>query len=59
LTGRLTARGAEDKKVEINFKREAIHITQLKIRVGLFGDETLSRHVLREIQRRLGTLQSE
>jgi hypothetical protein len=53
LTALIVAHGAEDKKVEIHLKKEAIHVTQIRIRVGLFGDEELSRHILREIQKEL------
>ena len=52
LTGWIIAYGSGNQKIEINLKKETLHVTQIKIRVGIFGDESLSRHILEEIQHR-------
>jgi hypothetical protein len=54
FSGKLIARGAEDKKVTVKLKRQTDEVTQIGIRVGTFGDETLSRQVLEEIKKQGG-----
>jgi hypothetical protein len=49
----LTARTAEDRNVEIKVRRQSDKLTTIAIRVGLFGDETLSRIVLEKINANL------
>lgn len=41
---------ADNKTVHINVNRVGDNITEVKIRVGTFGDETLSRYILNKIQ---------
>lgn len=53
LLGRLIARTAKDKKIEINLKKTGDHLTEVRIRVGTFGDEELSRLILDKIKSRL------
>jgi hypothetical protein len=50
LSDDLTARTAEDKKVEIKVTRVADNLTKLQIRVGTFGDKPLSSVILNRIQ---------
>jgi hypothetical protein len=44
------ARTALDKKVQIVLSNTGKHLTNIKIRVGLIGDEQLSRAILDKIQ---------
>lgn len=44
------ARNAEDRRIEIRQERLGEHLTRVRIRVGLFGDETVSRALLERIQ---------
>jgi hypothetical protein len=53
LSGQLTARTAQDKKVQIDLKALPIGGTEIKIRVGHFGDEALSMVVMDKIKQRL------
>jgi hypothetical protein len=53
LSGSLTAYTADNKKVQIKLKRRAESITEIRIRVGTFGDESLSRLILERIRERL------
>ena len=52
LTAKIVARGADDKRVEVKLKKKGQHVTEIRIRVAVFGDENLSREILKEIQRR-------
>ena len=51
LAGNIVARGADDRKVEIWLKKQTDKVTEVRIRVGFFGDETLSRTIHSEIQK--------
>lgn len=51
--GKLVARGAGDKRVEVNLRVLTPKATEIGIRVGTFGDEALSRQLLEKIQKRL------
>ncbi|WKZ17779.1 MAG: DUF3568 family protein [Candidatus Jettenia sp. CY-1] len=53
LTANLIARGAGDKKIEINLRKVSEEMTEVRIRVGTFGDESLSRLVLKKIKKNL------
>ena len=44
---------ALDKKVEITITKSANHLTNIKIRIGVFGDEVMSRTILDKIKSRL------
>jgi hypothetical protein len=57
LSATLVARDAEDKKVEIRLKSVTDEMTELSIRVGVFGDEIRSRHIYNKIVDNLGTTQ--
>ena len=46
----LVARTAMDKKVEITITNSGKKLTNIKIRVGLFGDEALSMSILDKIK---------
>ena len=46
----LVARTAMDKKVEITIANSGKKLTNIKIRVGLFGDEQLSMSILDKIK---------
>ncbi len=50
--GEITARGAGDKKVKVKLERQSDKLTAIKIRVGMFGDETLSMQILNNIRKR-------
>lgn len=49
----ITARTAEDAKLSIKLSRLTDHATKISIRVGLFGDRTVSQNLLDEIRRKL------
>lgn len=49
----ITLRTAEDKKIEVKLTRTSDSLTQVRIRVGVFGDEPLSRALLEKIQSNL------
>jgi hypothetical protein len=51
--GELVARGAGDKKIVVKLERQSDAVTEIKIRVGTFGDEAMSREILETIQRHL------
>jgi hypothetical protein len=50
LEGNLTARAPGDRKVQIHLEKKSDTVTQLGIRVGTFGDESLSRQILAKIK---------
>jgi hypothetical protein len=50
--GELIARGAGDKKIVVNLDRQSDTVTEIKIRVGTFGDEAMSREILDTIKKR-------
>lgn len=53
LQGRLVARTALDKKIEINVTKISDNLTEIRIRVGTFGDQTLSHTIVQSIEKRL------
>ncbi|MDN3513027.1 MAG: DUF3568 domain-containing protein [Candidatus Brocadia sp.] len=53
LSAKLIARGANDTKIEINLESVSTQLTTVKIRVGVFGDESLARLVLERIKKHL------
>lgn len=53
VQGQFTARNATDTKIEINLKKVSKHTTEIRIRVGTFGDESLSRLILEKIRSHL------
>jgi hypothetical protein len=46
----LTVRNASDDKIVINLKAVSDKATEFRIRVGTFGDKTLSDHILDKIR---------
>jgi len=50
LTSNITARTAQDKKVEIILTKVSDTVTKVKIRVGVFGDEAVSMVILDKIK---------
>ncbi|MBU6391432.1 MAG: DUF3568 family protein [Planctomycetota bacterium] len=53
-SAKLIARDARDKKIEIELKKVSEHLTKVTIRVGVFGDESLSRLILERLKKSLG-----
>lgn len=53
LQASLVARNAFDKKISIKLKKVSEQSTEVRIRVGTFGDETASRAILEKIKKRL------
>lgn len=51
--GKLTARGAGDKKVTLRVKKVTGTSTEIGVRVGLWGDEAMSREILDKIKKYL------
>jgi len=49
----LVARTGTDKKIEITVKRVTDAVTKVEIRVGVFGDEALSRAIFDKIKQSL------
>lgn len=50
FSANLVARTAQDKKVDIVLTKTGDNLTKVQIRVGVFGDEELSRAVLDKIK---------
>ncbi|MFM8471193.1 MAG: DUF3568 family protein [Limisphaerales bacterium] len=50
LSGLIEARTVADQKVTIKTKQVAAKATEVRIRVGLLGDETASRQILSRMQ---------
>jgi hypothetical protein len=53
LQAELRARTATDKKVRIKLEKAGESVTDIRIRVGTFGDESLSRGILDKIKQKL------
>lgn len=53
VDARLIARTALDKRVEIKIEKVTARTTKVSIRVGVFGDESLSTVILEKIKSRL------
>ena len=49
--GRIHASGAGDKAIDVALKKISPARTEIRIRVGLFGDESLSRQILEGIKK--------
>jgi hypothetical protein len=50
---RMVARTSDNKDVTIRLEREAKEITNVRVRVGTFGDEQRSRAIMEEIRSRV------
>ena len=55
LEGNVTARNAKNTTIKIKLKYVSKTATEIRIRVGTFGDESLSRTILNKINSRLQT----
>lgn len=53
LSARFVVRTAKDKKIEIVLTKVGEELTKLEIRVGVFGDETVSMTILDKIKANL------
>jgi hypothetical protein len=53
VSAELEAKTADNKTVKIELKRVTANLTDISIRIGTFGDETLSRYILSKIEARL------
>jgi hypothetical protein len=53
LSATLVARDVQDKKVQIKMAAVTNELTELSIRVGVFGDETKSQLIYQEILKNL------
>jgi len=53
LTGEIIARTAQDKKITIKLNKFTEKTTKISIRVGVFGDQSLSQSLLEEIKEKL------
>jgi hypothetical protein len=53
FTADLLARTADDTKIELHIVRKADRLTDVKIRIGVFGDEAKSRAILDQIKTNL------
>lgn len=52
INARLVAYGVNDKKITVNLNSVTTEMTEVRIRVDVFGDEALSERILREIRAR-------
>lgn len=46
----LTAEKAGSKKIRVTLKRQSDAVTEIGVRVGTFGDESLSRLIIKQIE---------
>jgi hypothetical protein len=53
LAGEFIARTALDQKVQVRVTKESDALTKIRIRVGIFGDEEISRALLDAIKARI------
>ncbi len=53
VSAEIEAKTADNKTVKIELKRVTENLTDISIRIGTFGDETLSRYILSKIEARL------
>ncbi|MER3446715.1 MAG: hypothetical protein C4291_07690 [Candidatus Dadabacteria bacterium] len=52
VSATLVAFTADGKKIQIALNRKAENVTEISIRVGTFGDESMSHLILERIRRR-------
>ncbi|UCE39462.1 MAG: DUF3568 family protein [Thermoplasmata archaeon] len=50
LSAKLVAVTADDKNININLKRKSDNLTEIAIRIGKFGNESMSQQILNEIK---------
>jgi hypothetical protein len=53
LTGKFIYRTSNDKKVKIKLKRQTEALTDINIRVGVMGDQTMSQTIYDKIENEL------
>ena len=53
ITAKIFVRTAGDKKIQITLDKQSASVTEIHIRVGTFGDESLSRQILDKIKSHL------
>ncbi len=53
LKGRINARMADGTKISVKMKAEDFESTNLKVKVGTWGDQSISVQILRHIQKKL------
>ncbi len=53
-SAKLVARGADSRRVTVVLEERVGEFTEIRIRIGFFGDEALSRVILNRMRRRLG-----
>lgn len=51
LEGKMIARRPNDTKIVVKLKKQSEKVTEFRIRVGFFGDETLSRLIYSKIKK--------
>lgn len=51
LSGNIAARTAADKRVQLQLKKVSDKTTEIRIRVGTFGDESQSRLILDQLKK--------
>lgn len=54
ISANLIVRGADNKKIAINIQKISDELTEVRIRVGVFGNESLSMMVLNLLKQNLG-----
>lgn len=52
VRGKINALGVDNRKIQIKLERRSESVTQVNIRVGVFGDETVSRLILERMRAR-------
>ncbi len=50
--GKLIASGAAGKEIKARLKKKSEELTEIRIRVGTYGDQSLSRQILETIKER-------
>jgi hypothetical protein len=53
LQGQVVAKTAVDKKIEIQLTKTTDALTEIRIRVGTFGDQAMSQLIIQKIEKRL------
>jgi hypothetical protein len=53
VSAEIEAKTADNKTVKIQLKRVTDNLTDISIRIGTFGDESLSRYILSKIEAKL------
>jgi hypothetical protein len=53
VSAKLVARGADNRRVTVSLERLVGDLTEIRVRVGIFGEESVSRLVLDKIRQRV------